>query len=106
MTTKYACVCGWQSKGSEAVYVRDGRKLCPRCYRGGKNRLPAIRDVFPIIPCHWCKSPKQVSLTGSREYYCHRCNKHFDDDPNEGGDALSHDPVRSLEKKERAEAKR
>lgn len=51
------------------------------------------------MKCPRCGRVKTVVVQGDY-YHCTFCKILWDDDPSEGGCALSHDPVRSLEKKE------
>ena len=52
--------------------------------------------------CPVCRSKKSSAVPGGL-FRCHGCNGFFDGNPSDGGEALSDDPVRSLELKERAE---
>ena len=54
-------------------------------------------EVMP--QCPWCGRRNQIYPHGEREYWCRRCNRVFDDDPDEGGDYYS-DPSRRMERRE------
>jgi len=90
---KYACICGWI--GKEPIELLTGTPFCPHCSHKRRTR----RVVYPVIPCPWCETPKHVQLIGENMYRCHKCERSFDDDPDEGGDYLR-DPVRGAINKE------
>lgn len=52
------------------------------------------------IPCPWCRTREHVYPHGQREFFCGRCKRLFDADPDEGGD-YSDDPSRRAERQER-----
>lgn len=49
--------------------------------------------------CPWCHNRRYVYEDGDRNYFCARCKRIFDDDPDEGGDFFT-DPTRRSEKME------
>lgn len=51
--------------------------------------------------CPVCRCRKSQAVPGGL-FRCQNCGGIFDDAPDDGGAALSNDPVRSLELKERA----
>lgn len=52
------------------------------------------------MKCPFCGRKKAV-ITQGDYYHCTSCKALFDDDPNEGGSALTDSPLHSLLKKER-----
>lgn len=55
-------------------------------------------------PCPRCGTARHVTTRGEF-YHCGRCDGHFDDTPDEGGD-YSADPSRRLERREEREWRR
>jgi len=53
-----------------------------------------------MVACPWCKTAKFVYEHGQREYWCSRCRRLFDDDPDEGGDYATGDPSRRIVRQE------
>ena len=95
---KVGCICGWIGK-PEHLAVLGEAKVCPRCFR---TRSEA-RQTYPIINCHWCGHSNNVQVIGERMYRCSKCNRQFDDDPNEGAAGCYTDPVLSAEQREARE---
>jgi len=56
----------------------------------------------PRLPrCPWCGTNRRVYEHGEREYFCSRCKRLFDDDPDEAGDYSDRNPAARLEREER-----
>lgn len=55
---------------------------------------------FAEIKCPFCGRRKAVRPQAD-SYFCTRCFKHFDDDPDEGGDYSDRNPAARLEREER-----
>lgn len=55
--------------------------------------------------CPLCNRVKAVQKVADM-YHCTACNKHFDDDPDEGGTYSDHNPAARLEREDRAREKR
>lgn len=49
-------------------------------------------------PCPFCGNKRTVNLS-EHMFRCHNCDKHFDDDPDEGGD-WGADPARRMMREE------
>ena len=58
------------------------------------------------IPCPWCKTAKHVYAHGEREFFCSRCKRLFDNEPDEGGDWSDRNPAVRLEREERQRQRR
>jgi transposase-like protein len=56
--------------------------------------------------CPFCGDNRQVYEHGDRNFWCRRCNREFDDDPEEGGDYSDFDPAWRMERQERRRKRR
>lgn len=57
------------------------------------------------IKCPFCGRKKAVVRHNAHEFFCTGCFRHFDDDPDEGGDYFD-DPAKRLERAENAMLRR
>jgi len=62
--------------------------------------------MIEIPNCPWCGNNGQVYEDGDYRYWCRRCNRFFDEEPDESGDYSDFDPSARLEREEQRKARK
>ena len=71
-----------------------------RAYFKHTDGIEPMTTPARMPDCPWCGDARRVYEEGDRDFYCLRCHRTFDEDPDEGGDFSQFDPSWRVQREE------